>query len=299
MEASGLVLDILRFSLHDGPGIRTTVFFKGCPMQCQWCHNPESWRPCPEIAYFEERCTHCASCTAVCPTGCQQIRDGIHQFSRDLCSLCYACTEVCPYDALRKAGKEMKVMEVLNEVDKDRAYYEESGGGITLSGGEPLMQPVFAREILWESKRRGIHTCIETSGYASENVLQQLVPFTDLVLFDYKASHKKHQRLTAVDNQIILKNLRFLNGLGVPLELRCPIIPGLNDSGEDFQSIADLSAEFNHRIPVRIMPYHDTGNAKRARFGYLPGMDGIPSMDEKTCEKLKNSLSGFGVKYIL
>ena len=294
MEVKGTVLDILRFSLHDGPGIRTTVFLKGCPLNCLWCHNPESIRTYPEIAYFEARCTSCCDCVKICPTGAQQIIEGFHIFDRKCCKLCYRCTEACQFDALRKVGKTMMVVEIVAEVEKDREYYLQSGGGITISGGEPLMQHAFTIEILKASKQAGIHTCIETSGFASKKVIESILPFTDLVLFDFKASAESHQKLTGVENNVILENLEFIINSGKQAEIRCPIVPGLNDSDSFFLAIAQISAHFNHQIPIRIMHYHNTGNGKLDRYGYQATLDGIDSASDNQVKWWKEELMKHG-----
>jgi len=294
MSRKGLVLDILRFSLYDGPGIRTTVFLKGCPLNCIWCHNPESIREYPEIAYFESRCTLCGECTMVCPKGAHQILEGVHQYNRELCKLCYVCTAVCQFDALRKVGNTMTVDEIIEQVEKDTEYYRQSGGGVTISGGEPLMQHQFTLGILKAAKQVGIHTCIQTSGYASKKVIESILPLTDLVLLDFKADSKLYQELTGVDGRIILENLEFIVSHGKQVEIRCPVVPGVNDSNSFFSAIAEISARFNHQIPIRIMPYHNTGNGKLERYGYQATLNGIDSVSDDQVKQWKEELMKFG-----
>jgi len=294
MNTSGLVLDLLRFSLHDGPGIRTTVFLKGCPLNCIWCHNPESIRKFPEIAYFESRCTGCGECTMVCPTGAQQIIENVHHYVRELCKLCYNCSTVCQFDALRKVGKTMTVAEILAEVEKDREYYLQSGGGLTISGGEPLMQHEFTLQILKRAQKEGIHTCIETSGFASKKVLEHILPYIDLLLFDFKADPKSYQKLTGVESNIILQNLELIVNLGKQVEIRCPVVPGVNDTNSFFSAIGEISAHFNHQIPIRIMPYHNTGNGKLDRYGYLATLNSIDPASDDQVKQWKKELMKYG-----
>jgi glycyl-radical enzyme activating protein len=294
MENKGLVLDILRFSVHDGPGIRTTIFLKGCPLHCIWCHNPESIKSYPEIAYFESRCTGCGDCIEVCPTGAQHILEGVHYYNRKLCQLCYKCTEVCNFDALRKVGKMQTVNEIITEVLKDKEYYLQSGGGITISGGEPLLQYKFSLEILKAAKNAEIHTCIETSGYATKKVIESILQWSDLILFDFKASSDSHLRLTGGKSKIILQNLEFIVNSGKQVEIRCPLVPGVNDTQSFFSEIAQLSEKFSHKIPIRIMPYHNTGNGKLERFGYPAALKGIDTVSEENVRQWKEELSSFG-----
>jgi glycyl-radical enzyme activating protein len=229
MTIKGMVFDLQRFSLHDGPGIRTTVFLKGCPLHCQWCHNPESQSRAPEVAFAENLCQQCGECIAACPPGAQQWNHGQHIFQRNLCqqaascNAAFACVAACSFEALKKTGSSQSVGEIIREVVRDQVYYQQSGGGITLSGGEPLGQPAFTRELLLQAKALGIHTCIETSGYASKRVIQSLLPQVDLWLYDIKATHPDtHKALTGVTNSAILRNLSFLYEEGAAIWLRCP-----------------------------------------------------------------------------
>jgi pyruvate formate lyase activating enzyme len=290
MNEKGLVLDIHRFALHDGPGIRTTIFLKGCRLDCLWCHNPESIRDYPEIAYFDSICTACGDCVSVCPSSAQQIIDGVHFFNRELCNFCYRCTEACQFDALRKVGKPMTANEIMIEVEKDRKYYLQSGGGITISGGEPLLQPEFSLQILKAAKQVDIHTCIETSGFAPKKVVEEILPFVDLFLFDMKAEQQKHKALTGVSNKLILSNLELIVRKNTDIEIRCPLVPGLNNTNEFFKEIAEISARFQHQIPIRIMPYHNTGNGKLERYGYSPQLTGIESATDEQVSQWREEL---------
>ena len=221
-----MIFDIQRHSLHDGPGIRTTIFLKGCPLQCIWCHNPESISDEKEIAFFEERCTRCGACVNECPNQVHSIEDNKHILDRVHCHCCGKCTEVCLSGALEITGKEMTVEEVLQPVMRDVNYYTTSGGGVTLSGGEPMQQFGFVLEFLKEAKEKDLHTCLDTSGLAPTEHFETILPYVDLFLFDYKATQsEKHFQLTKASNELVNQNFRYIYDRGARIELRCPLIP--------------------------------------------------------------------------
>lgn len=263
-----IIFNIQRFSLNDGPGIRTTVFIKGCPLNCLWCHNPESKARDPQMMYSSEKCVMCGKCAAVCHTGAQKIEDGVHIFKRELCDGCGKCGENCPTDALEMCGREMTVEQVLSEVMKDSLFYETSGGGITVSGGEPLYSFDFTLELLSLAKAKGLHTAIETSGVVSEEKIRAISEYTDLFLYDYKVTGKgDHKRYTGVENSLILSNLRTLDSLGKKIVLRCPIIPGINDNEEHFKAIGDVAESLLSVEGIDVEPYHPLGESKAERLG--------------------------------
>lgn len=258
----GMIFNIQRFCLNDGPGIRTTVFFKGCPLNCAWCHNPESKRIVSELSYNSARCLNCGRCTSVCHTTAHILTEGKHVFQRVKCDNCLMCTKIgC--SALEAVGREMHSREVIAEVEKDTEFYKNSGGGITLSGGEPLLQVEFSTDVLRRAFEKGIHTCVETCGFATKEAVQSVLPYTDLFLFDYKETDPHiHKKYTGVDNELILKNLFFVDAYGAKIILRCPIIPGVNDREEHFRGIAALAHRLRNVIEINIEPYHSLGTGK-------------------------------------
>jgi glycyl-radical enzyme activating protein len=276
-SVTGTILSIERCSLHDGPGIRTTVFFKGCPLACLWCHNPESQAFAPELCFLGERCLLCGACVGACEHGGHEVRDGEHRVDRTECETCGRCVEACSYGALEIKGRQASVASVMEEVERDRAYYEASGGGLTLSGGEPTAQFDFCLALLDAARDTGIHTCVETCAYAPQDRLLQLAPRVDLFLIDWKETDpKRHRKYTGVAPERIRENILALDHAGAEIRLRCPIIPGLNDRPDHFAGIAQLAEELEHVCGVEIMPYHPMGASKSRNIGRtypLPDID--------------------------
>jgi len=267
MIDKGMVFHIQRFSLHDGPGIRTTVFLKGCVMECFWCHNPEGRHAYPEVRYFPERCIACGSCVSACPNSAHRLDGGVHTFLRERCEGTGACADACFSGALQLDGRVMTVDDVMNEVTADRPFYESSGGGVTLSGGEPTLNSTFALAILKECRARGIHTAIETCGECPWNFLERLLPVTDLVMMDIKAmSAERHREATGKENGRILANARLLALSGVPLVFRTPVVRGVNDSREEIGNIASFIAEL---VAMRKSALHGGAGSKEIRFELL------------------------------
>lgn len=264
----GTIFHLQKFCVNDGPGIRTTVFLKGCPLNCLWCHNPESKSTEVEILFDGAKCMGCGQCAAVCPSGCHALTDRGHRYHRDGCTRCTACTEGCYAGALEAAGRTVSVEAVLDEVCKDEAFYRNSGGGLTLSGGEPMAQFDFSYALLSAAKARGLHTCMETCGFAPPAHYRRIAPLVDLFLFDYKLTDSAaHRRYTGVPNEPILENLRLLDRLGAAIILRCPIIPTINDTPDHFSGIAGTANALRHVAEIQIEPYHPLGSGKSALLG--------------------------------
>ena len=259
MAVTGTVFNIQRYSLYDGPGVRTTVFLKGCPARCWWCHNPESQLPPPEIACSQNRCIACDACLLACQNGIKPEAS---------CTLCAACCDACPTGAREIVGREMTVGEVLTSVLRDRMFFEDSGGGVTFSGGEPLSQPEFLKELLVQCKRHEIHSAVDTAGLCSTEQLLAIAPLADLFLFDLKClDAERHLSGTGIGNRAILGNLERLAGAHDNIWLRIPVVPGFNDSALEMQNMATLAAETPGVRQVWLLPYHAGWAAKPARFG--------------------------------
>lgn len=281
----GKIFDIQKFCINDGPGIRTTVFLKGCPLKCAWCHNPESQSGNPQLAYDAGKCLGCGRCAAVCPHGCHSFSNGVHSFNRSKCAGCGKCIDTsCP--ALSFYGSVADSDEIIADVLKDKVFYETSGGGITISGGEPLAQPDFCVDLLKKAKEQGLHTCIETSGFASAETIEKTLPFVDIYLFDCKETDpENHKKYIGQDNAVILKNLRMISQSGGKIILRCPIIPGVNDRAEHFSGIAKLAEELDGVSEIQIEPYHNLGKGKYSALGMEYSLESEPVPDSDTAEK--------------
>ena len=262
------VFDIQRFSVHDGPGIRTTVFLKGCPLNCLWCHNPESKTKAPELMLHTNTCVGCGECVGACENKLHSFAENEHIIDRNKCSVCGKCADSCVFGALVVSGKTMSAEEVLSEVMRDESFYDNSGGGVTVSGGEPLMQADFCYELLCSAKEQGISTAVETSGFGRWENIERLSECVDYFLWDYKeTSPERHREYTGVDNALILENLAKLDALGAKIVLRCPIIPGLNDRDEHFLGIAEVANKHKSILRVEIEPYHSLGKGKAYAIG--------------------------------
>ena len=269
------VFNIQRFSLFDGPGVRTVVFLKGCPLRCLWCHNPEGIRTGVQILYNADRCISCGACVAVCPAGCHRMDNGRHIYDRAHCTHCGACVKECTSLALTRVGESMTVDEVMEVVLRDEKTYSASGGGLTLSGGEPLAHGQFSLALLKAAKARHLHTCVETSGFGDPKVLEQMAAVTDLFLFDYKVTGDDlHETLCGVPQTPILENLALLDRLGARVILRCPIIPEYNGTEVHQQGIADTANLFSCVEEIQLEPYHRLGISKSQQLGEKPGYDG-------------------------
>lgn len=279
---TGLVFNIQKYSLHDGPGIRSTVFLKGCSLCCAWCHNPESISARQEIVVVDNRCVVCGECREACPIGEMIAGDGALPPRNEECILCAACVEACPTGARQMIGQKMSVAEVLKEVLKDRVFYDDSGGGVTISGGEPLVQAEFLRELLTALRAEGIYTALDTCGFGRTAHLLAAAQFSSLILYDLKAlDDGRHRRLTGVSNRLILENLRTLDGVHENIWIRIPIVPGYTDDAEELKGIARLVAGLKHVTQVNLLPYHHTASPKYERLGRTHALDGVQIPSEE------------------
>lgn len=266
-DLTAQIFNIQRFSVDDGPGIRTTVFFKGCPLSCIWCHNPESHRREPELMYNAQKCIGCGACTTVCDHGGHAVSEAGHTLDRTDCIGCGACAGICPTKAVEMAGREESIDSILKEVLADKIFYEQSGGGMTVSGGEPLYQPAAVTALCRAAKEAGLHVAMETCGFASETVVRSIAPWVDLFLFDYKAPSDVHESLTGVPQKPILDTLALLSALGKDVILRCPVIPGCNDTDGHFSDIVALAKRYDNIREVHLEPYHPLGISKLEQLG--------------------------------
>jgi pyruvate formate lyase activating enzyme len=292
----GTIFLIQRYSVQDGPGIRTTVFMKGCPLRCRWCQNPESWEPHPELMSRDTKCIMCGRCAEACPIGVISfdLEKG-RKIDRTGCNLCFECIEACPAKALIRVGRTMTVEEVMSEVERDEIIYYRSGGGVTVSGGEPLFQETFVLKLLMACKDRGLHTALDTCGYVRRPVFERMLEHVDLVLFDVKHMNPKHHReTTGTSNILILNNIRRIPP-DKKIWLRIPLIPGYNDSRDNLRKLRELALEIRAE-KVSILPFHRLGESKIAQIGKRHNGPQLKPPDKEHLQEIKEFIEHIGVK---
>ncbi|MEN6302083.1 MAG: glycyl-radical enzyme activating protein [Armatimonadia bacterium] len=295
---TGRLLELTRLSVHDGPGIRTTVFLKGCSLRCRWCHNPESISPKPEIGLVKRKCLGCGDCAEVCPAGAHSFSDGVHHLNRDLCQACGRCVQACLMGALEYFGGEMTAEEVATAAMEDATFYAISGGGCTISGGEPLLQAPFCAEVFGILRQSGIHCALDTSGAVPWECFEKVLPHTDLFLYDVKhVDEDLHREYTGSSCSRIAANLTRLGQCGIPIEVRIPTIPGFNADPDSMAAIGQFLSGLDNIVGVRLLPYH-LARSKYETIGRPYPMDDVQPPDTATIDNVKTILQGYGLLVI-
>ena len=284
-------IDIKRFAVHDGPGIRTTLFLKGCSLRCIWCHNPESRLPQPELAIHYPKCSMCGECAKICP--CHRIANGVHDFRRADCKACGRCEAACPSGALELFGKNISVEDAAAKLLEDRIFYTD-GGGITLSGGEPLLQSAFCAELLARMKAEGIHCAVDTCGNVPWAAFEAVLPYADMFLYDFKcADSARHIRLTGRGNELVLENLRRLDETGKKIEIRMIMVPEHNMDESGLRAAGEFLAPLKNVSAVRLLAYHSLARSKFKAVGHPDTMPDVPSPDADALERAADILRSY------
>lgn len=295
MNTKGIILEPKRFAVHDGPGIRTAFYLKGCPLHCRWCHNPESISRSPQLGFYAHKCRNCGECAAVCPETAHVMENNIHIFYAAKCTACGKCESECPANALKLYGKTVTVRELIDIALEDLSFYSHSGGGVTLSGGEPLFQKDFTLSALKHFKKLGIHTALDTCAFVSKEIMKQTLPYTDMYLVDFKHCDPLiHKQLTGQRNEQIKENLTILSENGARIEIRIPFVPGCNDSVENMEATGKFLSSLKIET-VKLLPYHSLARSKYAAIQMEDTLPGVESPAETAIQQAVSVLRTYGV----
>lgn len=293
----GNIFNIQKYSIHDGPGIRTTVFFKGCPLKCQWCHNPESQNFNKEVMFFKDKCIECGFCLKVCKNNALYFEENSIKINTDKCNICGDCCEECPTTARSMVGEEKSCDDVLKEILKDKIFYDESGGGVTFSGGEPLSQGEFLKTLLIKCKNKGINTTVDTSGFGDKELIEDIATYVDLFLYDLKIiDNEKHKKYIGVSNEIILNNLKALKNLNKRVFIRIPIIPTINDGNKDIDDFITTLKNIGVFEQINLLPYHNISSEKYRRLNKKYELTNINVPSDEKMEEIKKIFENEGFK---
>ena len=296
MENKAMLMDVKRFAVHDGPGLRTTLFLKGCSLKCLWCHNPEGISGKPQLAYYAHKCILCGACVKVCPVGAHRVLGG-HSFLRENCVCCGSCETVCLGEAITLYGRQIGVEEAYQIATEDRLFYRGTGG-VTVSGGEPLLHAAFVKELFTKLKQERIHTAVDTCGNVPWEQFAQVLPMTDLFLYDIKhIDPETHKKLTGADNRLIFENLQKLSDAGKAIEIRMPLVPGVNDDRETLKGIGTFLQKLQI-TRMKVLPYHSMARSKYAALGMTDTMPDVPTPTEKMLQKAAALLQSYGINAV-